>query len=165
MVVVLMGVSGSGKTTVGQALAARLGWRFEDADDLHPLVNVDKMRHGVPLTDEDREPWIRALRDTIRRHLANGDDVVLACSALRRQHRDALRVGGEVRFVYLEGSYELIDRRLRDRAGHFMPESLLKSQFEALEPPDPGEALVVAIDRPVAAIVDAIVRGLGIDIG
>jgi carbohydrate kinase, thermoresistant glucokinase family len=163
MVVVVMGVSGSGKTTVGQALAARLGWSFEDADDLHPAANVEKMRHGIALTDEDREPWIRAVSGAIRQHVTDGHDVVLACSALRRRHRDAMRdtvPAGAVRFVYLKGTYEEIDRRLRARVGHFMPESLLKSQLDALDPPDATEALIVDVTPPVPEIVDAIVVAL-----
>src|SRR5690242_494854 len=165
MVVVVMGVSGSGKTTVGRALATRLGWPFEDADDLHPAANVDKMRRGVPLTDADREPWIRAVSSVIHGHVAHGRDVVLACSALRRRHRDAMRAhvaAGRVRFVYLDGTYDLIDRRLRARVGHFMPEALLASQLETLEKPDASEALVVDVAPPVPEIVDAIVRGLAI---
>src|SRR5262252_9586957 len=109
MVVVVTGVSGSGKTTVGRALATCLGFAFEDADDLHSVANVEKMRHGIPLTDADREPWIRAVERTIADHLTTRRDLVLACSARRRRHRDALRAPGDVRFVLLDGSYELID--------------------------------------------------------
>ena len=164
MVIVVMGVSGSGKTAVGSALAARLGWAFEDADDFHPAENVNKMRSGLPLTDRDRMPWIRSLARAIGEWSARDRDVVLACSALRRSYRDVLRAsvgdGASIRFVYLKGGYAEVDRRLRLRVGHFMPESLLKSQFEALEEPDSAEALTVAIDHPVAAIVDAIVTRL-----
>ena len=163
MVVVLMGVSGSGKTTVGRALAARLGWAFEDADDLHPAANVDKMRRGVPLTDADREPWIRAVSGVIHDHVAHGRDAVIACSALHRLHRDAMRAqldDAQLRFVYLDGTYDVIDPRLRARVGHFMPESLLASQLETIEKPDATEALVVDVAPPVPEIVDAIVRGL-----
>jgi carbohydrate kinase (thermoresistant glucokinase family) len=167
MIIVVIGVSGSGKTVVGSALAARLGWAFEDADDFHPPANVDKMHHGVPLTDEDRTPWIRALCRAVQQWTADGRDVVLACSALRRWYRDALRAAvgnrGSIRFVYLRGGYDEIDRRLRLRVGHFMPESLLKSQFDTLEEPDSSEALVVGIDAPVAGIVDAILAGLHLD--
>jgi gluconokinase len=167
MVIVVMGVSGSGKTAIGEALAARLGWPFEDADERHPAANVEKMRSGVPLTDDDRRPWIRSLSDAIGDWTSQGRDVVLACSALREWQRSALRAGvpdvGAIRFVYLKGTYDQIDRRLRRRAGHFMPESLLESQFDALEEPDSSEALVVDVEPPVAAIVDAIVRGLRLD--
>ena len=161
MIVVLMGVSGSGKTTVGKALAERLGWRFDDADALHPAANVDKMRHGVPLTDEDRTPWIRAVSGLVHDRAVDGQDVVVACSALRKWQRDALRAaGGDIRFVHLAGDPREIDRRLRARVGHFMPESLLQSQFDTLEVPDPTEALVVDVGPPVAAIVESILRGL-----
>jgi gluconokinase len=167
MVIVVMGVSGSGKTAVGSALAARLGWAFEDADRLHGAGNLDKMRRGVPLTDQDREPWIRSVARAVQAWSAEGRDVVLACSALRKRHRDALRAaagdGGRIRFVYLQGSYELIERRLRLRAGHFMPASLLQSQRDALEAPDPSEALVVGIEPPVGEIVDTVMADLRLD--
>jgi carbohydrate kinase (thermoresistant glucokinase family) len=167
MVIVVTGVSGAGKTVVGSELAARLGWAFEDADDFHPEANVDKMRRGVPLTGEDRTPWIRALAEGVRRWSVDGRDVVLACSALRKSFRDALRGGvgdgGDIRFVYLKGGNEEIDRRVRRRAGHFMPASLLKSQFDTLEEPDSSEALVIDIGRPVGAMVDAILAGLRLD--
>jgi gluconokinase len=161
MIVVVMGVAGSGKTTVGTTLATRLGWRFIDADDLHPSANVEKMRHGIALTDEDRAPWLRAVVGAI----ARDGDVVLACSALRRWHRDALRegAGADVRFVYLAVDFAELDRRLRARTGHYMPPSLLQSQLDTLEPPDTTEALTVDAQAPVASIVDTIVRGLRLD--
>jgi gluconokinase len=165
MIVVVMGVSGVGKTTVGAALARRLGWPFLDADDFHPAANVEKMRRGVPLTDDDRRPWLDAIGRELARRAAEGDDVVLACSALRRWHRDALRRGArgaDVRFVYLRGDYDEIDRRLRARTDHFMPESLLRSQVDTLEPPDATEAFAVDAAAPPDAIVDAIVRGLAV---
>jgi gluconokinase len=126
MVIVVMGVSGSGKTVVGEALAKRLAWVFEDADSWHPASNIEKMQSRVALTDEDREPWIRSLSNAIRDWIAEKRDVILACSALREWHRNALREGvpdrESVRFVYLKGTYEEIDRRLSVRVGHFMPE-------------------------------------------
>ena len=164
MVIVVMGVSGSGKTVVGEELAGRLGWVFEDADNWHPTANVAKMQSGVALTDEDREPWIGSLNSVIRNWIADKHHVVLACSALRAWHRNAFREGvpnrNAIRFVYLRGTYEEIDRRLRLRVGHFMPESLLQSQFAALEEPDSFEALAVDVSQPVAIIVDSIVTGL-----
>jgi len=169
MIIVVMGVSGSGKTVVGTTLAAHLGWAFVDGDDFHPAVNVERMRRGVPLTDHDRMPWILSLRGALQEWSRDGRDVVLACSALRRSHRDALRGAvpdaRAIRFVYLSGEYEEIDRRLRLRAGHFMPESLLKSQFQTLELPDPSEALAVGIGPPVTEVVDSIVTGLHLDEG
>jgi gluconokinase len=164
MVVIVMGVSGSGKTSVGQALAHRLGWAFEDADDWHPAANVEKMRNGIALTDADRAPWIESLANAIAGWVSCGRNAVLACSALRRWHRDSLRAGvadpEAVRFVYLKGAYETIDQRLRMRTTHFMPESLLQSQFATLEEPDSSEALTVDVCLPVAAIVDEIVSKL-----
>jgi len=164
MVIVIMGVSGSGKTVVGKSLAARLGWTFEDADDWHSPANIAKMRSGVALTDDDRRQWLQSLRDAIRKWIADRRDVALACSALRKSYRAVLREGDpnqeSLRFVYLKGTYEEIDRRMRNRVGHFMPESLLKSQFAALEEPDFSQALVVDINQPVSEIVAAIIRRL-----
>jgi gluconokinase len=162
MVVVVMGVSGAGKTTVGRALAARLGWRFEDADDWHPPANVAKMRRGEPLTDADRRPWMAALAAAVTAWTAEGRHVVLACSALHAWQRDVLRDAGPVRLVHLRGTFDDIDARLRARSGHFMPESLLASQLAALEEPGPGEALVVDARLPVATLVSAIVTQLGL---
>jgi gluconokinase len=164
MVVIVMGVSGSGKTVVGKALGQRLNWLFEDADNWHPASNVEKMRSGIALTDDDRKPWLTALNAAIRDWIAEERNAILACSALRKWHRNALRAGvptpASIRFVYLKGTYEEIDRRLKLRAGHFMPESLLRSQFATLEEPDSSEALAVDISQGITAIVDSIVRRL-----
>lgn len=164
MVIVVTGVSGSGKTVVGQALARKLNWEFEDADNWHPAANIEKMRRGEALTDEDRVPWLKALNSAIQNWIANEHSVVLACSGLRKSYRNALReadpAGRCVRFVYLKGTYDEIDRRLKARVGHFMPESLLKSQFSTLEEPDPGEALIVEVSPPVATIVNSIIADL-----
>lgn len=152
--VVVMGVSGCGKTSVGEALARRLGARFIDADDFHPPANVDKMRQGMPLDDDDRAPWLARLNAVLREAVARDEPVVLACSALRRRYRDALADHlPELRFVHLSGSYELIEARLALRRHRYMPSSLLRSQFEALEAPT--EAVVVAIDADVEAIAAA----------
>jgi len=165
MVIVVMGVAGSGKTVVGEALARRLEWTFVDADNFHSASNVEKMRSGVPLTDQDREPWLRALNSAIRKWIADSCNTVLACSALREWHRNALREGvidaKAIPFVYLKGTYAQIEPRISLRAGHFMPESLLRSQFATLEEPDSSEALVVEIDHSVEAITGSIIRGLG----
>lgn len=164
MVIILMGVSGAGKTAVGQALAARLGWIFEDADDWHSAANVEKMHSGIPLNDEDREPWLESLNRSIRQWIAGGTHVVLACSALKARYRQTLRAGiqdpASVRFVCLRASYETIDRRLRERHGHYMPESLLRSQFEVLEEPSASEALIVDAYQTIPAVVNAILVGL-----
>jgi gluconokinase len=152
-----MGVVGAGKTTVGSLLAQKLGWRFADADDFHPAANVEKIRHGIPLDDADRAPWLAALRSAILHWNAEGQNAVLACSALKRKYRDVLRVDG-VRFVYLTGNFELIEQRLRTRTGHFASESILKSQFEDLEKPD--DAITVEIDKSPDAIVCEIITKL-----
>jgi len=159
---VVMGVSGSGKSTIADRLAARLGWRCEDGDRFHPPSNVAKMSAGHPLTDEDRWPWLRAIADEIDRASAAGERVVIGCSALRRVYRDLLVHGrADVRIVYLEGTQALIADRLGERKGHFMPPGLLTSQFGTLEPPAPDEhPLTVSIDAPAGTIVDDILRQL-----
>ena len=131
-----MGVSGSGKTTVGELLAHDLGWEFADADDFHSPANVAKMRRGIPLDNADRAPWLASLRAEIERWIAHKRNAVLACSALKRAYRGQLEVSSEVRFVYLKGSYDLIRQRLHQRHGHFADEQLLASQFAALEEPE-----------------------------
>jgi gluconokinase len=158
MTVLLMGVSGSGKSTVGRALAAELDWPFLDADTLHPPANVAKMASGIPLTDADRWPWFDRIVAEMRRYAAAGKNVVIACSALKQAYRDRLASGGSVRVVYLKGDAETIAPRLAGRRGHFMPPSLLASQFATLEEPD--NAIVVDIREPVAAQVAAITRAL-----
>ena len=145
MIVVLMGVSGSGKTTVGRLLAHELGWPFYDADDFHPPANVAKMRRGVALTDADRAPWLDAVHAQLLRLARAGQSAVLACSALKQAYRDRLSAGVAVlRFVYLRGDASLIRLRLARRSGHFMPIDLLRSQLDTLEPP--ADAIAVDID-------------------
>ena len=158
MIVVLMGVCGCGKTTVGRPLAQELGWTFVDADDLHPPANVAKMAGGIALTDEDRWPWYDRIVLELRRLADQGRHVVLACSALKQAYRDRLARAGDVRFVYLKGDAVTIEPRLAGRKGHFMPASLLASQFAALE--EPAGAIVVDIAQPAAAQVAAIARVL-----
>jgi len=162
MIVVLMGVSGSGKTTVGKILAHDLGWTFVEADDYHPAANVEKMRRGVPLDDDDRRPWLQALRERIDEAVERGEDVVLACSALKHSYQDYLEKHhpDNVRYVHLRGSEELIRRRLAERKGHFMNPGLLHSQFETLEPP--GDALQVDIAPPPEVIAAEVRRQLGL---
>jgi gluconokinase len=159
---VVMGVSGSGKSTIADRLAARLGWRYEDGDRFHPPANVAKMSAGHPLTDEDRWPWLQAIADEIDRLSEAGQRAVIACSALKRSYRDILVHGrDDVRIVFLNGTQDLIAKRLAARKGHFMPPGLLASQFKTLEPPQPGERpITVSIDAPVEAIVDDIISQL-----
>jgi gluconokinase len=151
MVIVLMGVSGAGKTTVGQLLASQLGWDFADADYYHPAANVEKMRAGIPLTDADRAPWLETLRTLIAGWIAAGKNVVLACSALKRAYREILQVAPDIRIVYLKGTPQLLRQRLHSRHGHFMTEQMLQSQLAALE--EPEHAVVVNVDRSPAEIV------------
>lgn len=153
MILIVAGVAGSGKTTVGALLAGRLRWRFADADSFHPAANVAKMHDGIPLTDEDRKPWLAALRDWIN---AEPGNVILTCSALKRSYRDVLRTAdAKVVFVHLDGDHELIRKRITARVGHFMPASLLDSQFATLEPLQPDEpGLIVNVEDDPEAIAD-----------
>ena len=159
---IVMGVSGSGKSTIGEPLAQRLCWTFEDGDRFHPAANVAKMSAGHPLTDEDRWPWLQAIADEIDRACSAGERAVIACSALKRAYRDILVHGREdVRIVFLDGTRQLIAARLAARKGHFMPAGLLESQFATLEPPAGEEnPITVSIDATVEIIVDDIVRQL-----
>jgi len=157
LIVILMGVVGAGKTTVGQLLAAKLHWRFADADDFHPATNIEKIGRGIPLTDQDRAPWLSALRAAIEKWNSDDANLVLACSALKKQYRDELRAGA-VQYVYLKGGYELILGRLRSRQGHFASESILASQFADLE--EPQDAITVDIGQTPGAIVAEIVAKL-----
>lgn len=155
IVIILIGVAGSGKTTVGRILAARLGCEFHDADDLHPPENREKMSRGIALTDEDRLPWLHAMRDLVQRCLAQNRCAVIACSALKQKYRDLLIVdASKVKVVYLKGSQALITQRLAHRAGHFFDQRLLQSQFDTLE--EPADAIVVDISETPEKIAGAI---------
>lgn len=157
MIIIIFGVSGAGKTTVGKLLARELGWCFIEADDFHPAANIEKLHAGHPLTDEDRKPWLERLRQRIERSFAAGENAVLACSALKRTYRDRLRVNDDVRFVFLRGDYALVEKQLRDRQGHFMSPALLQSQFDDLDEPQPDEnALTIELGRTPEEIVEEI---------
>lgn len=162
MVVVVMGVSGSGKTTVGKVLVRMLDWTFVEADDFHPRANVEKMSEGVPLDDDDRRPWLQALRRRIEEACQSGENVVLACSALKHSYQDYLEGHDPecVHYVHLRGSEELIRKRLAERKGHFMDPDLLRSQLETLEPP--ADAIQVDITPAPEAIASEIRRKLGV---
>jgi len=161
---IVMGVSGSGKTTIAELLAERLGWAFAEADDFHPPANIEKMSAGTPLTDEDRWPWLRTIAQWMSEQTGLGHNTVVTCSALRRVYRDVLREGhGQVRFVHLAGSKDTIESRLDDRSGHFMPAALLDSQFETLELLDSDEdGVVISISATPDDIVEDIIARLGI---
>lgn len=162
-ILVVMGVSGSGKSTIAEDLAARLGWRFEEGDALHPEVNVAKMHAGIPLTDADRQPWLEAVAAWIDGQRAKKQPGIITCSALKRSYRQIV-IGDrpEVRLVYLRGSRDLIAKRLSGRHDHFMPASLLQSQFDTLEEPGPEEdPLIVDIGPPASRIAETIIRLLG----
>jgi len=161
MIVVVMGVCGCGKTTVGQALAESLGWPFHDADDFHPPANVAKMAAGVPLTDDDRWPWLDRIVDEMRRALAGNGHAVIACSALRETYRARLAQAGDVRFVHLAGDYGTIAERLASRSHRYMPATLLDSQFAALEPP--ADAITIDVRDAVPRQVRAIEAALGVE--
>lgn len=161
--IVIMGVAGSGKTTVGEGLAARLGWPFRDADEFHPPANVAKMSAGIPLVDEDRWPWLDAIGAALR--AARGSGIVVTCSALKRIYRDRIRAaaGRKVTFVLLDGPKALLAERIGNRRGHFMPPSLLDSQLATLERPTPDEgALTASIEPAPETIVTEIVEELAL---
>jgi gluconokinase len=161
MIVVLMGVTGSGKTTIGRLLAHALGWAFYDADDFHSVANIDKMHQGIPLTDEDRKPWLQTLARLVNQARDRGDNIVLACSALKHAYQEYLRHDLDiVHYVVLRGSPEIIRRRLEARTDHFMNPSLLRSQLEILEPPD--DAIQVDVAGTPPQIVEEIRRKLGL---
>jgi len=141
MIIVIMGTTGSGKTTVGTLLAQRTGWEFADGDNFHPRANIEKMSRGIPLDDADRAPWLAILHENIAAWLAAGQNAVLACSALKQSYRDRLLVSPEVKLVYLKGAYELFATRIHARKGHFAKEDILTGQFRDLE--EPGNALTV----------------------
>lgn len=156
--IIIMGVSGCGKSSVGAGLSQRLGIPYRDGDDLHPAANVEKMRAGHPLNDDDRWPWL----DRVAAVLAVDAPVIVGCSALRRAYRDRLRAGagGPVQFVHLAGSRELLAKRMSARTGHYMPLSLLDTQFAALEPPSLDEALTIDIDQTLDAIITTAAKGI-----
>ena len=157
MIVIVFGVSGAGKTTIGKMLADQLGWTFYEADDFHPLANVEKMHGGRPLTDEDRWPWLERLRDRIERSISAKEEAVLACSALKRAYRERLRVSDDVKFVFLRGGCALIEKQLHGRRGHFMSPALLRSQFADLEEPGRHEGvLTMELGRSSQELVEEI---------
>jgi gluconokinase len=162
LAIILMGVSGCGKTSVGETLAQVLGWPFYDGDDFHSRENVAKMASGVPLNDEDRAPWLASLHDLISEHLARGESMLLACSALKQQYRHQLAEGnpGTV-FVHLKGEFDLIYGRMQARPGHYMNPEMLRSQYEALE--EPEEALTIEIDRSVEDLAKEIITQLDLN--
>ena len=161
MIVILMGVSGVGKTTVGELLAGRTGCVLYDADDFHSQSNIEKMRSGTPLTDDDRWPWLDRLNAVLREKEQRGDSAILACSALKQRYRDRLVQGlADVRWVHLTGDFDLIKQRIEARKGHYMTAKLLESQFAALEPP--ADALVLDVALAPASLSESIARRLGL---
>jgi len=164
MIIILMGVSGCGKTTVGADLAAYLGWEYQEGDALHPLENILKMSDGIPLNDDDRKPWITKVSDWINSSCMAGRDGVISCSALKKSYRQMITSKqNDVYLVYLRGTRELLSRRLAERKDHFMPPDLLESQLEILEEPSAAEhAIVVTIDRTPNDLVRVICDGLGL---
>jgi gluconokinase len=164
VVLVIMGVSGSGKSTIGGLLSERLGWTFEEGDSLHPAANIEKMAAGIPLTDEDRWPWLAKIADWIDTRLDTGENGIVTCSALKRSYRNVLnRRGSGVEFIYLAVELKELTERVEHREGHFMPPSLLDSQLETLEVPSPSEpAIQVDADPDARLVVDRILRDLGL---
>lgn len=156
--IIVMGVSGSGKTTVGEALADALDATFFDGDDFHPVENVAKMRNSIPLDDADRQPWLKRLRDLIHDHIARDESVIVACSALKQRYRDTLREGNDgLKFIYLKGDFDLIWARMQTREDHYMKADMLQSQFNALEEPSDSEATAVTIETSAPEIAEQVV--------
>ena len=155
-----MGVTGSGKTTIGQLLSKDVGWRYFDADDFHPPANVEKMRRGIPLDDLDRQPWLGRLQEVISECLGANQPAVLSCSALKKSYRQILLIDERVQLVYLKGNSELISQRLKERRGHYMNPVLLASQFDTLE--EPHDGLQIDISQPPREIVEAIKEHFGL---
>lgn len=158
MIILVMGVSGSGKSTIAKLLADSLHWEFQDADDFHSPENIEKMRQGIPLDDTDRIPWLQEIRNAIAQWLQENKNVVLACSALKASYRHFLVLDSSIKIVYLQGSFDIIQKRLKERQNHFMSEKLLKSQFDALEEPD--DAICVDVSQPSTDIVQTIKTAL-----
>ena len=160
MIIIIMGVAGSGKTTIGSLLADELGWKFYDADDFHSESNRAKMTQGIALTDEDRASWLMSLRELINQNIQRNSQAVLACSALKNSHRNTLEVNERVKFVYLQGTYAQIKARLNERAGHFMSARMLDSQFDALE--EPQNTLTIDIAHTPQEIISKICKGFNL---
>ncbi|MDN7491770.1 gluconate kinase [Burkholderia sp. AU31652] len=163
MILIAMGVSGAGKSLIGEMLAERLSCSYTDGDAFHSAANKEKMHHGIPLTDDDRWPWLRTIRAAIEEKQRAGETAVFTCSSLKRSYRDVLRgTDTDVRFVYLKGSFEVLHERLKSRTGHFFDPSLLKSQLDTLEEPGPDEAIEVSIELTPEQIVDQVMLKIGI---
>ena len=160
MIFIVMGTTGSGKTTLGTLLAKRLGWVFADADVYHPAANVEKMKHGIPLNDSDRKPWLEALHNQVLAWETKHQNAILACSALKQSYRDELKSGAEVKFVYLKGDYELFSERVLARKGHFAKQDLLASQFADLE--EPTDAITVDARQSPGKMVEDVCAQLRI---
>ena len=163
MILIAMGVSGAGKSLIGEMLAERLSCSYTDGDAFHSAANKEKMHHGIPLTDEDRWPWLRTIRAAIEEKQRAGETAVFTCSSLKRSYRDVLRgADTDVRFVYLKGSFEVLQERLKSRTGHFFDPSLLKSQLDTLDEPGPDEAIEVSIELTPEQIVDQVMLKIGL---
>src|SRR5215510_11101247 len=160
MIIVLMGVTGSGKSTVGKLLAGQLGWKFVEGDDFHSPKNIAKMRRGEPLNDADRRPWLEAIREVIRTTIDRSENAVIACSALKESYRKLLQIHGQVSFIYLKASMALIEDRLKNRVGHFMNPDLIQSQFDTLE--EPEHALQIDARSTATEIVQVVRNRLAV---
>jgi gluconokinase len=158
MIIVIMGVAGSGKTTIGKLLSKKFGYKYYEGDDYHPHKNVAKMSNGIPLNDEDRLPWLLSLRKIIQENLEDGRGTVITCSALKQSYREILKYDNRVKFVYLKGDFDTINNRMQQRKEHFMKPEMLKSQFDALE--EPTDAITIEVNMSTEEIVNEIIKRL-----
>jgi len=156
MIFIIMGVSGSGKSTVGKSVSKELGWKFYEGDEYHPVENVQKMKNGIPLNDEDRLPWLHSLRKIIVDTIEEQENIIISCSALKESYRNILKVNKQVEFIYLKGNFDLIRERMEKRTDHFFKPELLKSQFETLE--EPQEAIEIDISVPAGSTIKDVVN-------
>ncbi|MGD1006429.1 MAG: gluconokinase [Ignavibacteriaceae bacterium] len=155
MIFIVMGVSGSGKTTVAKAVSNKFGWKYYEGDEYHPAENVEKMKNWIPLNDEDRLPWLLSLRKVVEEAISKRENIVISCSALKEAYRKILKVSEEVKFIYLKGSYDLIRKRMEERIPHFFKPEMLKSQFDVLE--EPQQAIEIDISKSSESIIGDVI--------
>jgi gluconokinase len=156
MIFIIMGVSGSGKSTIGEAVSSKLGWKYYEGDNFHPAANIEKMKNGIPLNDDDRMPWLNSIRKVIEEAISRHESIIISCSALKEKYRAILKVDDGVGLIYLKGSYDLIKKRMEERTDHFFKPEMLKSQFDALE--EPADAVQIDISNSPGMIIKEVLK-------